>query len=77
MKIHRQSPILIDGFVMVHKNNKRDRARMSQKRGNMIENIIVGVIVALVIIAGVVAWWFENHGEDIQNPDEKKLQDKK
>ena len=32
---------------------------MSQKRGNMIENIIVGVIVALVIIAGVVAWWFE------------------
>ena len=42
---------------------------MSQKRGNMIENIIVGVIVALVIIAGVVAWWFENHGEDIQNPD--------
>ena len=50
---------------------------MSQKRGNMIENIIVGVIVSLVIIAGVVAWWFENHGEDIQNPDEKKLQDKK
>ena len=66
---------------------------MSQKRGNMIENIIVGVIVALVVIAGVVAWfgvivalvviagvvawWFENHGEDIPNPDEKKLQDKK
>ena len=49
---------------------------MPQKRGNMIENIIVGVIVAFVIIAGVVAWWFENHGEDIPNPDEKKLQDK-
>ena len=49
---------------------------MPQKRGNMIENIIVGVIVALVIVAGVVAWWFENHGEDIPNPDEKKLQDK-
>lgn len=76
MKIRRQSPILIDGFVMVHKNNKKI-ARMPQKRGNMIENIIVGVIVALVIVAGVVAWWFENHGEDIQNPDEKKLQDKK
>ncbi len=76
MEIHRQSPILIDGFVMVHKNNKKI-ARMPQKRGNMIENIIVGVIVALVIVAGVVAWWFENHGEDIQNPDEKKLQDKK
>ena len=28
---------------------------MSQKRGNMIENIIVGVIVALVIIV-IVAW---------------------
>ena len=61
---------------MVHKNNKKI-ARMPQKRENMIENIIVGVIVALVIVAGVVAWWFENHGEDIQNPDEKKLQDKK
>lgn len=67
---------MIDGFVMVHKNNKKI-ARMPQKRGNMIENIIVGVIVALVIVAGVVAWWFENHGEDIQNPDEKKLQGKK
>ena len=67
---------MIDGFVMVHKNNKKI-ARMPKKRGNMIENIIVGVIVALVIVAGVVAWWFENHGEDIQNPDEKKLQDKK
>lgn len=35
----------------------------------MLENIIVGIIVVLVIAAGIGAWWYENYGPN-EEPEE-------
>lgn len=38
----------------------------------MFENIVVGVMAAMIIIAGVWSWWAANHKGDANTPDENK-----
>lgn len=35
----------------------------------MFENIIVGVMVAIIVVAGLWAWWSTKHSEDTDTSD--------
>ena len=37
----------------------------------IISNVVIGVMVAVCIAAGIFVWWMEN-GPDLKNKDEKQ-----
>ena len=37
----------------------------------MFENIVVGVMAAMIIVAGVWSWWAANHKDDTTDKNEE------